>query len=179
VALHLNDMTTVKILANYLNTHRCDGFYLRFQEIIYILKKDNPDLIDCFKNYIKKETLCCALNVAIERNHGILCLKKILKCNMVTHSHNLYLLLKTSVKCGGTTHLITRTLLKYVTKRMVHYAASENDHVLLSIVLSSLAEKFSKSDVHLVILSTKKNGLKKKCAKILDQYEVRPSSLRL
>jgi len=172
VALHVNDASVIQALVSHLNTFKkyYDQFYLRFPELNYILKKDQAELIDCFKTFIHPETICCALNNVIENGEGILCLKKVLTYKIIKRPHSLYALLKTSVQKNGLEHSITQLISTYVTKRMVFYAVSDKDHILLNLVLNQLVKKLPVLTVNRVILRVNKLITSNHCSLVLNAY---------
>jgi hypothetical protein len=69
ISLYINDLNTLKLLSDHLNNNiKYHGkFFLRSQELGYILQIDNVELIDYFKNFIHREILCYTLNIAISK----------------------------------------------------------------------------------------------------------------
>ena len=180
VALKTGQEHILKILTSHLITNKkfYGKFRLRPQELNFIIEKNHIDLIEDFKYFIGSDTACCVLNTFIEHPpqsggsvKGEKCLEKILELKIISKSYHIYLLLKTSI-----THspMCTSVIGKFVTKRMVNYAISDNNSVILNLVLSRLVKKLSVLELNKVIsrLLSQKNKtlLKNECRRVLNKY---------
>lgn len=176
VALKTDQLHILKILVSNLITKKnfYGKFRLRPQELNFIIEKNHIDLIEDFKYFIGSDTACCVLNTFIEQGErfkGGQCLEKILKLKIISKSYHIYLLLKTSINSPPT---FTSIINKFVTKRMVNYAISDNNSFILNLVLSQLVKKLSVLELNKVIsrLLSSKNGtpLKNPCRRVLIKY---------
>lgn len=176
ISLYTNDLTSLKLLSDHLNNNvKYHGkFFLRAQELGYILKMDNVELIDHFKNFIHPEILCYALHTAISKKEGRLCLQKSFKERMVKIPH-IYLLLKTSIEKHGSEDPTTEFLLKYASKGVIRYIASDDkyDMIMITLILTRLLTELSIIDVYKIVSSQISNPkVKKYCLNIVStQYK--------
>lgn len=171
LCLYLNDVENLKIISNFLISKRI-AFNLKFQELNYIVKIDNTNLIKMYKYFINSDIACCVLSSAISNNYGTCCLKEMLKLKIIHKSQNLYALIKHTFNIDNN-HNILNILLKYSKKKMVKYAISEKNNLLLDKLLSHLVLKvpFNMLNEFLCknMILCKDND---KCIRILKNYEI-------
>ena len=188
LALYTCDINLLKVISDQLNENKkyyC-RFYLQFQELSLIVSNDDTCLIENFKYFIDSETICCVLNISLEKSEGLNCLKKILKLKIVTRPHHIYALLKTAFKNGNSEAL--NIISPYSSKRMLKYAISENDSKMLNIILTSLTKKLPTNVINTCIdglnLSHLKGdllskGLKNNCILTLDKFVIKKKPIRI
>jgi hypothetical protein len=169
IALHTYDWYMLEIISNHLNTNKkyYGKFCLKSQELSYILKMDNINLIKNFQYFIEADTACYVLNIAMNRMEGVNCLKKILVLKIIKRPYHLYFLLKVA----NDKNVYYNILGKYVTKRMVDYAISDNNSKILNFILSALFKKIGMSSLNKVIQRYLKK-CSRECHQILNKYNM-------
>ncbi|ABF82094.1 hypothetical protein MIV064L [Invertebrate iridescent virus 3] len=174
--IYFNDEAILNSLVRHLYKYKpyyCD-FTVRAQELDLVVHLDLGHCIDRLKSFIDPDTACFVLCSNLSQLTGLNCLKRVLKHKIIQKSYHLYLLLKTSHKVQQQWPDPVHVVEKYVTKRMVSYALTDNNPLLLAIVLDRLLVKLPTDDfAPLIVGIIESNRFKVECLPTLLQYHNR------